>query len=93
MLWRHYLWADLGRHAGELRVGGEGSKVVHGLNQRAGGIFALLAVLLVKGSVQGLAVEGERSESVLSPTHTEGLKAISAPAHQCVSIIMTQSVL
>lgn len=53
MLW--YLWADLCRHTGELWVGSKRSEIIHSLDQRPCGGLALLPVLLVKGSIQGLS--------------------------------------
>ena len=65
-----YLVADLGRYAGELRVGGEVGQVVHRLDQRAGGLLALLTVVLVKGSVQGLGGDIRVSGHPHTHTHT-----------------------
>ena len=49
-----YLAADLGRHGGELGVGGEGREVLHRLDERRRGNATLVPVLLRKVSVKGL---------------------------------------
>lgn len=50
-----YLRADLGRDAGELRVGRKGAQIIHSLQQRGSGRAALGTVLLSEVSVQRLA--------------------------------------
>lgn len=46
-----HLRADLGRDAGELRVGGKGTQVVHSFQQRGCGCSALGTVLFCEGPI------------------------------------------
>lgn len=73
-----HLWADLRRNGSKLRVGGEGSQVIHSLYERGSGGTAPLSVLLVELAIQGLVWRDQ--SSYLTPTMPQIPSHHRAPA-------------